>query len=85
MHETGGSRERGHLACPFCNSYDVTRLFVASVRRDSCECASCAASWEEDAGSGTHKGRSTGTSVFMPLDSLYAGTEREASRRRVTR
>ncbi len=46
-------RERsGHLQCPFCNSYDVVRLYVASLQLDSCECLSCRARWDEDVRSG---------------------------------
>jgi Zn ribbon nucleic-acid-binding protein len=60
---TGGS---GHLACPFCNSYDVSRLYVASIAMDSCECLSCGARWDEDAKSGEYKGRANRSSVFLP-------------------
>ncbi|HEX4979267.1 MAG TPA: hypothetical protein VFV35_04305 [Acidimicrobiales bacterium] len=55
----------GHLACPFCNSYDVRRLFLASASIDSCECQACGARWDEDAVSGEYKGRGTSASVLV--------------------
>lgn len=55
----------GHLACPFCNSYDVSRLYLASAAIDSCECRSCGARWDEDAKSGEYKGRGTRSSVLV--------------------
>ena len=61
-----GSADGGHLTCPFCNSYDVTRLFLATVNIDSCECASCGALWDEDLGSGEYRGRSNRASVLIP-------------------
>jgi hypothetical protein len=60
---------QGHLACPFCNSYDVTRLYVASLRMDSCECLSCGARWDEDTSSGQYRGRSNRSSVLLPRQS----------------
>lgn len=62
MAEQGG----GHFQCPFCNSYDVDRLFLASLRLDSCECASCGARWDEEKGSGQYRGRANRASVLMP-------------------
>jgi len=58
----------GHLACPFCNSYDVSRLYIATVRMDSCECQSCGARWDEDARSGEYKGRGAKASVLGKRD-----------------
>ena len=55
----------GHLCCPFCNSYDVVRLFIASINVDSCECSSCGARWDEDRGSGEYLGRADRASVLM--------------------
>jgi len=55
-----------HLACPFCNSYDVSRLYIASIKVDSCECCSCGARWDEEAGSGRYRGRSGRSSVLAP-------------------
>ena len=54
----------GHLQCPFCNSYDVSRLFVGSLNVDSCECSTCGARWDEDAGSGAYRGRVSRSSVL---------------------
>ena len=39
-----------HLACPFCGSYEVERLFVASIHMDSCHCSVCGSAWDEDTG-----------------------------------
>jgi hypothetical protein len=43
-----GNMAPAHLQCPFCSSYAVDRLFVASLRLDSCRCVCCRAQWEED-------------------------------------
>ena len=56
----------GHLQCPFCNSYDVSRLYVASVKMDACECLTCSARWDEERGSGEYRGRGHRGSVLMP-------------------
>jgi len=55
-----------HLACPFCGSYDVERLFVASARLDMCECRACSARWDEDSLTGEYRGRADRSSVLMP-------------------
>jgi hypothetical protein len=57
---------QGHFSCPFCNSYDVSRLFVASLRSDTCECLTCGARWDEDASSGAYRGRGNRSSVLYP-------------------
>lgn len=57
--------DAGHLQCPFCKSYDVTRMFIASMRLDSCECASCGARWDEDAATGEYRGRADRASVLL--------------------
>jgi len=56
----------GHLQCPFCTSYDVQRLYLASLRLDSCACTSCGAQWDEDATSGAYRGRSSRSSMSAP-------------------
>ena len=61
-----GGDDNGHLTCPFCNSYDVARLYVGSTNVDSCECLSCSARWDEDKGSGEYKGRAHRASVLLP-------------------
>jgi hypothetical protein len=53
-----------HLSCPFCYSYDVSRMFLASLNLDSCECATCGARWDEERGSGAYRGRANAASVF---------------------
>jgi transposase-like protein len=58
----------GHLACPFCNSYDVSRMYLASAGLDSCECQACGARWDEDAKSGEYKGRGPRSSVVVKRD-----------------
>lgn len=55
-----------HFQCPFCNSYDVARLFVASVNIDTCECVGCGARWDEERGTGEYRGRADRSSVLMP-------------------
>jgi hypothetical protein len=47
----------GHLQCPFCEAYEVERLYLASLRLDSCACASCGARWDEDPVTGDYRGR----------------------------
>jgi hypothetical protein len=51
------SERAGHLQCPFCEAYEVERLYLASLRVDSCACASCGARWEEDPVTGDYRGR----------------------------
>jgi Zn ribbon nucleic-acid-binding protein len=62
----GSEHAGGRLTCPFCNSYDVGRLFLASLNLDSCECVACGARWDEECGSGEYRGRSQRSSVLMP-------------------
>jgi uncharacterized Zn finger protein len=54
-----------HLACPFCSSYDVDRLFLASTRIDCCECESCGARWDENPTTGEYLGRAHRSSVLV--------------------
>jgi hypothetical protein len=61
--------EPGHLACPFCSSYDVERLYLASLALDSCVCTACGARWDEDTASGEFRGRASRSSVLAPRDS----------------
>ena len=58
----------GHLQCPFCGAYEVDRLYLASVRLDSCECSSCGARWDEDPVTGAYRGRASRTSAVLPND-----------------
>lgn len=62
----------GHMQCPFCHSYDVARMFVASINLDSCECATCSGRWDEECGSGVYRGRAHRQSVLMPRGHLDA-------------
>jgi hypothetical protein len=54
-----------HLICPFCDSYDVSRMFLASLRLDSCECAACGGRWDEENGTGEYRGRAQQSSVVI--------------------
>jgi hypothetical protein len=63
------SGERSHhLRCPFCEAYQVERLYLATPCLDSCACRSCGARWDEDPASGEFKGRSSESSVVTPRD-----------------
>src|SRR3546814_12984492 len=61
--QTGGSvlaaieREHGHLRCPFCEAYEVERLYLATLRLDSCPTHSYWARWAEDPARATSRGR----------------------------
>lgn len=57
-----------HLSCPYCSSYDVDRMFVASIRMDSCQCTACGARWDENPDTGEYHGRADRSSVLMPRD-----------------
>jgi transcription elongation factor Elf1 len=60
--------DTGHLQCPFCNSYDVARMYLASLHLDSCECRGCGARWDEEAESGVYRGLASRTSAVTPRD-----------------
>lgn len=55
----------GHLGCPYCCSYEVDRLFVATVHIDTCRCRACGAQWDEDVESGEFRGRSHEQSALV--------------------
>jgi hypothetical protein len=57
---------RLHVACPYCRSTDVARLYLGSVHLDSCQCADCGARWDEDPVTGVFRGRATRASVVVP-------------------
>ena len=44
--------------CRYCQSDDVARLYLGTVRLDSCACNDCGATWDEDASSGEFRARS---------------------------
>lgn len=58
----------GHLQCPFCEAYEVDRLYLASLRLDSCACASCGARWDEDPVTGDYRGRAGKESAVTPRE-----------------
>ncbi len=58
------TRDTKHLQCPFCESYETERLYLASVGVDSCRCSSCGARWDEDLGSGRFRGRGSAESAL---------------------
>jgi len=51
--DDGGAR----LTCPYCQSYGVNRLFLATARLDCCECDECGARWDEEPATGKFRGR----------------------------
>ena len=57
-------RDNEHFACPFCNSYDVNRLYIAGADVDSCECSGCGARWDQERSTGKYLGRSDRSSVI---------------------
>ena len=56
----------GHLQCPFCEAYEVDRLFIGSLRVDSCTCQACGARWDEDTSTGAYRGHGCVESVIAP-------------------
>ena len=57
-----------HLRCPFCEAYEVDRLYLASVGLDSCVCGSCGARWDEEPHTGDYRGRARDESVVAPRE-----------------
>jgi len=53
----GGTPAR--QGCPFCEAFEVERLYLASLRYDSCRCSSCGARWDEDPINGEYLGRAS--------------------------
>jgi hypothetical protein len=51
------------LGCPYCSSYEVERLYLASVRLDSCRCRACGAGWDETLDTGEFRGRAQKSSA----------------------
>jgi len=60
------SAEPNHLQCPYCEAYSVSRLYLATLGLDSCECTACGARWDEEQGSGAFRGRASRSSVVLP-------------------
>ena len=48
------------LQCPFCLAYEVERLYLATLKLDTCECLSCGARWDQEP-SGAYRGRASRT------------------------
>jgi len=59
-------RDAGHFECPYCTGHEIERLYLATLRLDSCACQSCGARWDEDAESGEFRGRGARSSVLAP-------------------
>jgi len=57
-----------HLRCPFCEAYEVDRLYLASIHLDSCVCGSCGARWDEEPSSGDYRGRASEETVVAPRE-----------------
>lgn len=55
-----------HLQCPFCEDYEVHRLFVATLDLDACACGACGARWDERRSTGRYIGRGSRATVFAP-------------------
>lgn len=64
----GGPQGSARFRCPYCQAYDVARLYVATAKIDSCECCVCGARWDEDNRTGRYRGRSDRWSVLLPRD-----------------
>lgn len=62
------ANDDSHFTCPFCTSHEIDRLYLASLRLDSCACLSCGARWDEDAESGEFRGRASRSSILAPRD-----------------
>ena len=60
------SDDGGRLQCPFCQAYDVERLYLAGLHLDACACASCGARWDEKVGTGEFVGRGSSATVVSP-------------------
>lgn len=58
-----------HFQCPYCDSFEVERLYLATLGLDSCACLACGARWDEDAASGAFRGRANTASVLAPRES----------------
>jgi transposase-like protein len=54
-----------HFQCPYCNSYDVDRLYVGTVKVDSCACASCGSRWDEECGGDRGRYEARPDSILM--------------------
>jgi hypothetical protein len=61
--------ESTRLGCPFCEAFDVERLYLASVNLDACACRSCGARWDEKRATGEFVGRGSRASVISPRSS----------------
>jgi hypothetical protein len=64
----------GHLRCPFCDAYEVERLYLGSLHADSCTCLSCGARWDEDAATG---GPDVVRGIYPLVATIDAGGYRE--------
>ncbi len=60
--------EPGRFRCPFCDAYEVERLYLASLALDSCECRACGARWDEEESSGAFRGRASRSSAVTPRE-----------------
>lgn len=58
----------GRLRCPFCEAYEVDRLYLATMDLDVCACGSCGARWDEYRESGDYAGRGASFSVLSSRD-----------------
>ena len=59
----GGS---GRFGCPFCASFDVDRMYVATLDADACECRTCGVRWDEARRTGLQLEHADRASVLAP-------------------
>ena len=50
------ANDAAHFQCPYCESFEVDRMYLAASKLDSCACMACGARWDEDAVSGEFRG-----------------------------
>jgi ribosomal protein L37AE/L43A len=60
------STSQRHMQCPFCEAYEVDRLYLGSLHLDSCTCLACGARWDQDTATGRYRGRGNTDSVITP-------------------
>ena len=54
------------LQCPYCEGYEVDRVYLASLQLDACACVDCGARWDERTSTGEFVGRGSSATVFTP-------------------
>jgi hypothetical protein len=62
------SEGTGPLECPFCEAFEVDRLYLGTLRIDACTCMACGARWDQDTDTGRYRGRGRTESVVAPRE-----------------